>query len=126
MTLPKKLDLPMLRGDDDSYTLSLLDKTGGKMNLTNCTIKCTIQEDSRSAQIVQLTWVSDGSTGGTPNGIDVADVTQGVVVIDFPNSATSQMEPYSDYSYDIEVTNSVNKKKTVYIGKILITADITS
>lgn len=107
--------ITLIRADDATYDVTIVDEDGEVVDITGFTIKFTVRENPLdSIGVISKT---------TSSGISLTDPTNGVCRITI-TSADSTIDP-GRYIYDVEVTNLSGKKTTVIIDSFIIKPDVS-
>jgi hypothetical protein len=109
---PAKIVWNVVRGDDSSIEITLLDDNGAALNTTG------------------WTYSSKARGGNTLHNLTVTSV-QNVVTVKASASTTALWgagaltNPAAQLPFDLQVTKSDNTKWTPVIGRIVVTPDVT-
>ena len=103
-------DIELYRGDDEQYVLSLVNDEG-VISLDN--VRFDLHAVANQKIVLELS---------TENNL--ITVEKGEVTLHFNHNLTEQAD-WRVAKYDLQMTDALGKVKTVLVGKIMLTADIT-
>lgn len=110
--------IPHYRGDMlSSFSMQLKFKSGNPIDLTNAKVVCQLRSIAGSVSIFEFN--SDGTGDAL---ISILDAENGI--FEFHKIKHWDI-PYAEYSYDIQVTNSVGETRTYLKGRWTVNQDIT-
>ena len=110
--------IPHYRGDMlSSFTIQLKFKSGTPIDLTGAKVVCQLRSIAGGVSIFEFN--SDGSGDEL---ISIIDPENGI--FEFPKMNHWNI-PYSEYMYDVQVTNSVGETRTYLRGVWAINQDVT-
>jgi hypothetical protein len=114
-------------GNDWDIDVACFQNSGAVFDLTGCTVRFTLKErrdrsGSNTRALAAYTWI-DGPGGA---GINVTDKTHGVLTVTVPASVTATARRGLPYAYDVVVTSSTGKPKTMVVVEFTPDPGVTS
>ena len=115
MATVTEVNICRVRGDTDSFTVSLVDASAVAIDLTGSTVVLTVDPSNEPGDALANLFTLTGALSGTP--------TDGVVT--FTLTALDADQVPETYFYDVEWTNAGGVIKTVLRGTFTFEQDIT-
>jgi hypothetical protein len=115
-------DLVAVRGDNETYDLTVVLPSGSPVNLTDATLWFTVKKNKYEADAAALISKTSALNGGITianQGTDPGEAAIALVPAD-----TAKLVP-GDYYFDVQMKSSTGTVTTLADGIIEITADVT-
>ena len=109
----------LYKGDDHTFRLNVIDKSGNPVNIQGVTLTFTVKESGEDTAI--LLQKSSSILGE----IDFADATNGLADIFIKGADTTSMS-VGLYEYDIQMNDLTGNVITLTKGHLSITQDVTN
>lgn len=115
-------DLVAVRGDNETYDLTVVLPSGSPVNLTDATLWFTVKKNKYEADSAALI----SKTSALNGGITIANqnTDPGEAAIALVPTDTNKLVP-GDYYFDVQMKSSTGTVTTLADGIIEITADVT-
>ncbi len=111
------MDLELIRGDSQIFTITVRDSNGVVVNLTGAYLWFRAK---RKMSDVDEDAVITKTTGA---GIVVTNAAGGIATISISTANTDGLMPGS-YRYDVQVKDAANEVNTVLRGRLRVLADV--
>lgn len=112
MPAPAAHNLTIVQGDDFSETFTFKDSAGAAINLTGYTFAAQVRPTAASAVVTATFTVAITSAAG------------GTITLTLARAATALLLP-GTYRWDLEWTDTLDKKRTLLNGAATVVEEVT-